>query len=77
MSRVAAPAFLALLVILFNWKLVLTDQYTWLESVDITTQVLPWFQFQASEWHAGRIPLWDPHAWGGQSLIGQAQEQPT
>jgi hypothetical protein len=34
--------------------------------------VLPWYQFQAGEWHAGRFPLWDPYQWG-QSLIGQAQ----
>src|SRR5205085_53709 len=35
-------------------------------------QVLPWYQFEAGEWHQGRFPLWDPHHWGGQSLIGQA-----
>src|SRR5205085_1144979 len=23
--------------------------------------------------HHGRFPLWDPHHWGGQSLIGQGQ----
>jgi hypothetical protein len=57
----------------FFWKLVLTDQYTWLESPDIAYQVLPWYQFQAAEWHRGQFPLWDPNHWGGQSLIGQAQ----
>jgi hypothetical protein len=72
MGRIAGPAILSLLVILFNWKLVLTDQYTWLESVDITTQVLPWFQFQASEWHHWRIPLWDPTSWYGQPIFGEA-----
>lgn len=35
--------------------------------------VMPWFQFQASEWHHGRFPLWDPNSWTGQPLIGQAQ----
>lgn len=35
--------------------------------------IMPWFQFQASEWHEGRFPLWDPNSWTGQPLIGQAQ----
>lgn len=67
------PIILFLLVVAFYWKLVLTNQYTWLESPDITSMVMPWFQFQAGEWHHGRFPLWDPYGWGGQPLLGQAQ----
>src|SRR6266481_2401429 len=67
------PAALLAIVILFNWKLVLTNRFTWLESPDIAHQVLPWFQFQAGEWHAGRFPLWDPNDWAGQTLFGQLQ----
>ncbi|HEY3444591.1 MAG TPA: YfhO family protein [Paludibaculum sp.] len=69
------PAALLLIVIItgFYWKLILTPQFTWLAGPDIVTQVLPWYQFQASEWHAGRIPLWEPNQWFGQPLIGQAQ----
>lgn len=56
------------------WKLTLIDDYTWANQPDMADQVLPWLQFQAREWHAGRPwPLWDPHHWGGQSLIGQIQ----
>ena len=40
---------------------------------DLAEQVLPWFQVQAQEWHAGRFPLWDPYLWAGQPLFGQAQ----
>lgn len=36
-------------------------------------QVLPWYQFQAVAWHQGELPLWDPHVWGGQPLVGQLQ----
>jgi hypothetical protein len=72
LSRPAALALLFLLIVLFHWKLVLTGQYTWLGSDDIARQVLPWFQFQASEWHAGRVPLWDPNHWAGQPVFGQA-----
>jgi hypothetical protein len=44
----------------FYWKLTLTRQFTWTRGPDLAEQVLPWFQVQAAEWHAGRIPLWDP-----------------
>jgi hypothetical protein len=71
--RFAAPAALLIIGVLFHWKLVLTNQYTWLESPDMGSLVMPWFQFQASEWHQGRFPLWDPNSWTGQPLIGQAQ----
>ncbi len=72
-TRLLAPLALVTLVILFFWKLVLTGQYTWMESPDIANLVLPWMQMQAGEWHHGRFPLWDPYGWGGQPLFGQAQ----
>ncbi|MDP2996681.1 MAG: hypothetical protein Q8N47_04275 [Bryobacterales bacterium] len=67
------PAVVALLVVGFFWKLALSDEFLWIDSPDLANQVLPWFQFQASQWHAGRFPLWDPYLWCGQPLIGQAQ----
>jgi len=67
------PLILLAIVILFNWKLTLTDQFTWLEDPDRANQVLPWFQFQAIQWHGFRIPAWDPNAWTGQPLFGQGQ----
>jgi hypothetical protein len=55
------------------WKVALTSQYTWLNSPDASEQVLPWFQEQAAQWHRGQFPIWDPHHWAGQSLLGQDQ----
>lgn len=69
----ADAALLLMLCIGFYWKLVLTRQYTYLDTPDLAYQVLPWLQFQASEWRRGHVPLWDPHLWGGQPLLGQAQ----
>ena len=57
----------------FYWKLTLTRQFDWMTGPDLAEQVLPWFQVQAREWHAGRLPLWDPYLWAGQPLFGQAQ----
>lgn len=73
LKKLAAPAALFLIGALFHWKLVLTNQYTWLESPDIANLTLPWFQFEAGEWHHGRFPLWDPNSWTGQPLPGQGQ----
>lgn len=72
-SRLWMPLLLLVITILFHWKLTLTDQYTWMENPDAANQILPWLQYQAVQWHDGHIPLWDPNAWTGQPLFGQAQ----
>lgn len=72
LRAVAAPLVLLLTVTGFFWKL-LTKQYTWLDQPDMAYQVMPWLQFQAASWHRGEAPLWDPHEWGGQPLVGQLQ----
>jgi hypothetical protein len=65
---------LALFTTAFYWRLTLTDnQFTFLETPDLAYQVLPWHQFQARAMQAGVFPLWDPHQWAGQPLLGQMQ----
>ena len=71
--RAAAPLLLLIITICFYWKLTGTTQYSWLDSSDLANQVLPWWSEQARQWHAGSFPAWDPHLWGGQPLLGQAQ----
>ncbi len=72
-TRFAGPGLLLIITILFHWKLVLSNQYTWLEAGDIGSLILPWFQFQAGVWHQWSFPMWDPYSWTGQPLFGQAQ----
>src|SRR4051812_11107039 len=72
-SRFAAFALLVLMLAGYYWKLTLSRQFEWMTGPDLAEQVLPWFQVQAREWHAGRLPLWDPYLWAGQPLAGQAQ----
>jgi hypothetical protein len=71
--RLLFPALLALIVVGFYWKLVLTKQFTWLSSPDIAYQVMPWLEMQARAWHQGEFPAWDPYQYGGQPLVGQVQ----
>ncbi len=70
-EALADCAILLAACIAFYWKLTLSGQYTWLAGTDMAYQLLPWFQFQAGEWQAGRLPLWDPYHWFGQPLVGQ------
>jgi hypothetical protein len=72
-NRLGGPALLFGLMVLAYWRILLTDQYSWLNGHDLSSQVMPWLQFQAGEWHQGRVPLWSPYEWGGQNLIGQGQ----
>jgi hypothetical protein len=67
------PAILFAIVIGMFWKLVLTRQYTWLNSPDTANLVLPWFQLQAAELHRWSLVFWDPYQWCGQPLIAQGQ----
>jgi len=64
---------LLLLSILCFWKLAGTSEYMWMDSPDLANQVLPWWNYQAREWHDGRFPAWEPQQWAGQPLLGQAQ----
>ncbi|MCZ2149722.1 MAG: YfhO family protein [Bryobacterales bacterium] len=74
--RLTAPALLLLVTIGFYWKLTLTAQYTWFDHPDMAYLEIPRLEFQAREIHQHRFPLWDPHLWGGQPLIGQTQPGP-
>jgi hypothetical protein len=55
----------------FCWKLVLTNEYTWIDDPDITNMDVPRLQFQQVAWHDHEFPLWDPHLWCGQPFLGQ------
>ncbi|MBZ5605232.1 MAG: hypothetical protein LAO79_23280 [Acidobacteriia bacterium] len=74
MRRFLVPVILFAMTVGVFWKLLLTRQYTYLDSPDLANQVAPWLQAQAYAWQHGNFPLlWDPYVAGGQSLIGQAQ----
>jgi hypothetical protein len=71
--RFMGPALLLVAVVLFYWKFTLSGQYEWMWSPDHAHQVVPWLNVAARQWHQGTFPWWDPHMWGGQPLLGQAQ----
>lgn len=72
-----AVALVLMLVAGYYWKLVLTDEFVWFDHPDMVYLELPRLEFQAREFQLrGRFPLWDPHIWMGQPLIGQTQPGP-
>ncbi|HLJ44746.1 MAG TPA: YfhO family protein [Bryobacteraceae bacterium] len=73
LQHLGAPVLLLVILAGFYWRLVLTYQFDWLSSPDIAMQVLPWFEEDARQMHSGHLPTWDPHTWGGQPLLAQAQ----
>jgi hypothetical protein len=70
-SWLAGPLLLFVICCGFYWKLILTDQYSWIDSPDLVHMEVPRLQFQAHRWHVGAFPLWDPHQWCGQPFLGQ------
>ncbi len=75
MTRTTAKylAFLALSVVLFHWKTMLTNQYTTLVGSEGVNQTYAWLHFWLNSlWH-GHIPLWDPYTFGGRPFAGETQ----
>jgi hypothetical protein len=70
-SALAGPLVLFVICCGFCWKLVLSNQYTWIDNHDIVNMDVPRLQFQRATWHNHEFPLWDPHLWCGQPFLGQ------
>jgi hypothetical protein len=73
LQNAQAPLIVIAGVVTIFWKLVLTNQYSFLEHYDDANQVLPWLQVQVYAIRHWSLLLWDPYEWAGQSLVGQLQ----
>jgi hypothetical protein len=69
LSKLAGPALLLIICIGFYWRLVFTNQFTWINSPDMVNQEATRFQFQSVCWRSGTLPLWDPYLWCGQPFL--------
>ena len=70
---VCSVLLLCALVACAFWKLILTRQFTFVETPDIVNVIVPWLEVQARALHHGTIALWDPFTYAGQPLLGQLQ----
>ncbi len=66
---------LALLPMLFFWRIITPNpaDRLWLKAGDFTEQYFPLRAFSAREWVDGRVPLWNPHIFGGQPGLADIQ----
>jgi hypothetical protein len=73
--RAIRPLSIAVILFLlccgFCWKLVRSDEFTWIDNPDIVHMDVPRLQFQRVTWQHGEFPLWDPHLWCGQPFLGE------
>ncbi len=70
-SRLAGPMLLLVICSGFCWKLIFSNEYTWIDDPDITNMDVPRLQFQGATWRNHEFPLWDPRLWCGQPFLGQ------
>ena len=75
--RYAIAIAVAALIICLQWRLVFSDEYTWLDAPGVWDHHLPLLQYQAGEVHKYRLPLWDPYTDGGQPLLGWPTPSPV
>jgi hypothetical protein len=78
MFRISRTTFwytVALLTVfvLFNWKLLLTNQFTWTYGLDSIEGPYSWFSFWAKTIKQGILPIWDPYTWAGRPFVEEMQ----
>jgi hypothetical protein len=67
----AWAALLLAICAAFYWKLLFTDQYSFMDSPDLANMELPRLQYLATQINHLRLPLWNPNLWCGQPFLAQ------
>jgi hypothetical protein len=70
-STVKYLLLLALVVVLFYWKTLLTNQFTLIIGSEGVDQTYAWLHFWVHSIWQGRLPLWDPYAFAGSPFAGE------
>ncbi|HEX4811032.1 MAG TPA: hypothetical protein VH325_18985 [Bryobacteraceae bacterium] len=73
MSRSTAKylVLLAVAVVLFYWKTLLTNQFTVILGSEGVNLTYGWLHFWVHSIRQGHIPLWDPYAFAGRPFYGE------
>ncbi len=75
--RIAVATGLFLLLAAVYWKLLFfPSRFVWFDHYDLTELQIPRLQFLARSLHNGHFPLWNPHIWLGQPMLGSGQPGP-
>ncbi|HEX4227508.1 MAG TPA: YfhO family protein [Bryobacteraceae bacterium] len=73
MSRSTAKylVWLAVAVVLFHWKTLLTNQFTTILGSEGVNLTYGWLHFWVHSVRQGHLPLWDPYAFAGRPFYGE------
>jgi hypothetical protein len=73
-NALLGPAVLLFLCLILYWRLISTpSDYVWFDHYDLCQLQIPRLQFFARSIHSGHLPLWNPHTWAGQPVLGAGQ----
>ena len=64
---------LAVVIALFFWKILFTNQFSILLGWEAANQVYSWSTFAAGAVQRGISPIWDPYVFSGHTFIGEMQ----
>jgi hypothetical protein len=70
-ADIAALVVLAVLVLIFFWKIALTNRV--LVGLDVFTYFYPYHDFASEALRMGRLPLWNPYLFMGAPLLANSQ----
>jgi len=75
MSRrtLASVALLVAAVLLVNWNIVFTNQFSLASDQETVRQAYSWFTYWLHSVRCGQFPLWDPYTFSGHSAAGEMQ----
>jgi hypothetical protein len=73
-NALIGPGLLLFFSIILYWNLIASpSKYAWFDHYDLCQIEIPRLQFFARSIHSGHLPLWNPHSWLGQPVLGSAQ----
>jgi hypothetical protein len=64
---------LLLAIVLFYWKILLTNQFSLLTGDEGVNQAYSWLRFWSASVRHGSLPIWDPYTLAGHSFSGEMQ----
>jgi len=74
-STVKALALLLLLIAVYYWKVLFTDQFSLLTGSEAASQAYAWLHYWIASIRQGTLPVWDPYTFSGHPFAGEMQTQ--
>ncbi len=72
-SHLRALGLFACLALVFYWRTLWTNEFSFLTESEAVRQAYSWWHFISASLKAGHWPLWDPLTLAGHSFIGEMQ----